>query len=364
MFDNCKLYNRPETRLYRDAVRLQKIFQAKLEELEMDDEDVSDAPHQLSSPKSPRDQLKKRLRVLYNSVLHHKSKDGVEIVGLFMERPSRKEYPDYYEVISSPIDMTMINDKIKSGHYKTEDDFLDDMKLMFSNCRQYNEEGSAIYEDANILERVLLNKAKDLGLIQQGKRGKKKVIKSLDKMKTLFETLRDHKDNKGRQLSIIFLKLPNPKDFPDYFEVIKTPVDFETINTKLKQGRYQSIDECLQDFILMFDNACKYNEPDSQIYKDALTLQNLALRTCRTLQDDENSIPDVGSAVQELLNFIFISMYNHQDADERCFSDSLAELPEHDEVEGRENQRNLLKLAYAVLTVPPNYREKGSCIEP
>lgn len=31
----------------------------------------------------------------------------------------------------------------------------------------------------------------------------------------------------------------------------------------------------------MFDNACKYNEPDSQIYKDALTLQSLAHRTAR-----------------------------------------------------------------------------------
>ncbi len=52
--------------------------------------------------------------------------------------------------------------------------------------------------------------------------------------------------------------------------------------------------------------------------------------------DDENSVPDVQAAVRDVLNFIFISMYNHQDAEERCFTDSLAtELPEHDEVDGK-----------------------------
>ena len=35
---------------------------------------------------------------------------------------------------------------------------------MFNNCRQYNEEGSVIYEDANTLERVLLDKAREIGL--------------------------------------------------------------------------------------------------------------------------------------------------------------------------------------------------------
>ena len=155
--------------------------------------------------------------------------------------------------------------------------------------------------------------------------------------------MRDHKDPKGRQLSIIFLKLPNPKEFPDYFEVIKHPVDFEKIGSKIKTGAYASLDACLADFVLMFDNACKFNEPDSQIYKDALTLQSLATRTCRALHaaDEANGIPDVASAVQDILNYIFISMYNHQDDEERCYSDSMAEVAEHDVGEGGKKVRAL-----------------------
>lgn len=56
-----------------------------------------------------------------------------------------------------------------------------------------------------------------------------------EKMKMLSETLRDYKDPKGRQLSLIFLKLPNAKEFPDYYEVIKRPIDFEKISIKIKQ---------------------------------------------------------------------------------------------------------------------------------
>jgi hypothetical protein len=38
------------------------------------------------------------------------------------------------------------------------------LQLMFNNCRQYNEEGSMIYEDANKLEEVLAEKMREMGL--------------------------------------------------------------------------------------------------------------------------------------------------------------------------------------------------------
>ena len=73
--------------------------------------------------------------MLYNAVLNHRNRDGIELVGMFMEKPSRKDYPDYYEVIATPIDMNTISDRIKQGYYAGEEDFLADMRLMFKNCR-------------------------------------------------------------------------------------------------------------------------------------------------------------------------------------------------------------------------------------
>ena len=48
--------------------------------------------------------------------------------------------------------------------------------------------------------------------------------------------------------------------------------------------------------MLMFENACKFNEPDSQIYKDALTLQNVVKHAAKTLVEedmDDTSVPNV-----------------------------------------------------------------------
>ena len=57
------------------------------------------------------------------------------------------------------------------------------------------------------------------------------------------------------------------KEYPDYYTLIKKPIDMAKINSKLNSDQYTNLDDFLNDFYLMFDNACKYNEPDSQVYK-------------------------------------------------------------------------------------------------
>lgn len=53
---------------------------------------------------------------------------------------------------------------------------------MFSNCKRYNEEGSMIYDDAIKLQKVLVDKVKELGpLNSEGTQGTpaKKAIRTL-----------------------------------------------------------------------------------------------------------------------------------------------------------------------------------------
>jgi protein polybromo-1 len=63
-------------------------------------------------------------------------------------------------------------------------------------------------------------------------------------------------------------------------------------------------------------------------------LQRVTLQTKLQLREDED-VPDVPAAVQEMLTSLFTATYNHQDEEGRCFSDSMAELPEHDDVDGK-----------------------------
>ena len=46
--------------------------------------------------------------------------------------------------------------------YTSQNGLVQDLELMFNNARHYNEEKSQVYEDAEALERVLLNKIRSL----------------------------------------------------------------------------------------------------------------------------------------------------------------------------------------------------------
>lgn len=48
---------------------------------------------------------------------------------MFMEKPSRKLYPDYYQIIKEPIDLLSIEANIKNEKYPSEDDALEDFKV-------------------------------------------------------------------------------------------------------------------------------------------------------------------------------------------------------------------------------------------
>ena len=195
MFNNCKTYNRQESKLWKDANKLQRVMNNKLQEI-VDGVGPDEVMERTAPPKDPKESLKKRLKILFNSIFQWSNSDGIQPIGVFMELPSKKDYPDYYDIISEPMDMNMIDQKIKTNQYKLEEEMISDCKLMFSNCRLYNEEGSVIYEDANLLEKVLLSKAREIGVLagDRLKNIKRKAVSLQQKVKTLYDTLKDYRD--------------------------------------------------------------------------------------------------------------------------------------------------------------------------
>lgn len=85
------------------------------------------------------------MKALYAAVTEaREAGTGRRLCDLFMVKPSKKDYPDYYKVILEPMDLRTIEQTIRSERYNTEDALMDDMKLMFRNARHYNEEGSQV----------------------------------------------------------------------------------------------------------------------------------------------------------------------------------------------------------------------------
>lgn len=79
----------------------------------------------------------------------------------------------------------------------------------------------------------------------------------------------------GRPLYRPFQFLPSKRRYPEYFSVIDNPIDLKTIAQKIQGGEYSNLTDLEKDLQLMVRNACLFNEPGSQIYKDAKALKKV-----------------------------------------------------------------------------------------
>merc|ERR1712238_29633 len=73
----------------------------------------------------------------------------------------------------------------------------------------------------------------------------------------------------------VFNVLVDPVELglPDYFDIIKTPMDLGSIQKKLEKGEYHAIKDFQSDVNLSFDNAMSYNEQGSVVYDMAKELK-------------------------------------------------------------------------------------------
>ncbi|XP_027135668.1 polybromo 1, like isoform X3 [Larimichthys crocea] len=350
MCENAKRYNMPNSSIYKRAFRLQQIMQAKKRELmRREDEDgdsiLSTDAGSIKKKSHKKNVKKNRMKALYAAVTEaREAGTSRRLCDLFMVKPSKKDYPDYYKVILEPVDLKTIEHNVRNERYATEEALMEDMRLMFRNARHYNEEGSQVYNDADILEKILKDKRKELGpspeeeemgspklkLRKSGVSPKKsKYLTPLQqRLNELYDAVRNFTDRRGRRLSTIFLRLPSRAELPDYYATIKRPIDMERLRSHMAAGRYQDVEALVEDFALMFNNACMYNEPESLIYRDALVLHRVLLETRKQQEGGEDSgAPAVGPLVRELIRNLFVSVLGHQDEEGRCYSDSLAEIP-------------------------------------
>lgn len=60
---------------------------------------------------------------------------------------------------------------------------------------------------------------------------------------------------------------PHKLGIPDYFDIIKKPMDLQTIRRKIDTGMYKDPWEYVDDVWLMFDNAWLYNRKTSRVYR-------------------------------------------------------------------------------------------------
>src|SRR6187402_170644 len=78
----------------------------------------------------------------------------------FIHPVSRDDVADYYDVIKEPMDLSTMEIKLENDSYATPEDFIRDAKLVFDNCRKYNNETTPYAKSANKLEKYMWQQIK------------------------------------------------------------------------------------------------------------------------------------------------------------------------------------------------------------
>ncbi|OMH83849.1 SWR1 complex bromodomain subunit bdf1 [Zancudomyces culisetae] len=234
--------------------------------------------------------------------------------GPFMEAvdPVALQIPDYPMIIKRPMDFGTIGAKLNASGgegggeertdvapYSSFEEFVRDVRLVFSNCYLYNGKESEISKMAKNIEKIfdgLLSKRKPLSTTTipgsttahiggqaagemlmgeekekengagggGGLRGCHTIIKELFK----------------KQYANVAFYFYEPVDYkalniPSYPKIIKNPMDLGTVKTKLASGAYKTPSDFHSDVLLIFTNCYKFNPPNHPVHQAGKDLEKV-----------------------------------------------------------------------------------------
>ena len=172
----------------------------------------------------------------------------LEIAEMFIELPSRIEYPDYYQVIQHPIALQDMRNKL--GPLYSLADLKSDFDQMVQNAFTYNIKGSAVYTNAKALD-LKFNEMYDIASFRQ------QLLETIDalnalisiqsfiKLEALKKGIKLIKSQADLEIELQKLEIDS-KDK----QIIKK--HFETISSDIyvDQGSHSNIGEPLDELIV------------------------------------------------------------------------------------------------------------------
>ncbi|KAH9486301.1 Protein polybromo-1 [Psilocybe cubensis] len=194
---------------------------------------------------------------------------------IFLRKPSKRLYPDYYVIIKQPIALEDIKKALENNEYSSLEAVKNDFDLLFGNAKQYNLPESIIYQDAKeLLKLVHKTYNKMVPKEEDGENNKPKPPSLNRLIKVRLEKLVAKTTSDGRVLSTEFMQLPSRKLWPIYYKEIKSPMAFDIVSKRIKQKEYQSSAAFAADVEKIFSNALAFNAEEAQIWHDAMTLRD------------------------------------------------------------------------------------------
>ena len=188
-----------------------------------------------------------------------------------------KTVPDYYNIITRPMDLQSIRQNIRNKRYKNREEFLNDVNMIVKNSEIYNGPNHVLSTIARRLMElcVLKIQQKEEELIKL-----EKVINPLlDEDQTAFSYIL--KTIVAQKLKTIpdtwsFHKPVNKKTVKNYYDIIKNPMDLDTLEQNATNHVYKTRETFLQHVGLIYENSVRFNGPDSEFTRKAAQIVEVA----------------------------------------------------------------------------------------
>jgi bromodomain-containing protein 7/9 len=101
--------------------------------------------------------------------------------------------------------------------------------------------------------------------------------------------------NKDAQQNRIFAQPVSETEVPGYSNIIKKPMDLQTMKTKLDRGAYKKVADLRADFALMIANCLTFNNDNQYFYKHGHRFKRIGGKILKAAEEEErkNSMTQV-----------------------------------------------------------------------
>ncbi|XP_055492061.1 PH-interacting protein isoform X1 [Leucoraja erinacea] len=239
----------------------------------------------------------------------------LDIAAPFVAPVDLQAYPLYCTVVAYPTDLNTIKERLEHRFYRRVSSLIWEVRYIEHNAGTFNEPGSPIVKSAKFVINVLLHFIKDQSctdIVPFYNNLKKKMMsddededdeaensdvpgtstrntKEYRPRRTQRSCVQSHDINawkeRGRELLELIFQCEDSEPFrrpvdlfqyPDYREIVDTPMDFGTVKETLEAGNYETPMELCKDVRLVFSNSKAYTpSKKSRIYSMSLRLSAL-----------------------------------------------------------------------------------------
>lgn len=235
----------------------------------------------------------------------------VEITAPFSGPVDLIQYPTYCTVIAYPTDLGTIRLRLMNRFYRRLSALIWDARYIAHNARTFNEPRSKIAHSAKIITNVLLkfvnnpsctdimeiyNAVEEMDVDDDEEDTEAPGTSSVHRLRQRSAEVVPDRDAWKEQCKNLltymfecedsepFRQPVDPENYPDYHDIIHTPMDLSTVKRTLEEDHYENPIEFCKDTRLIFVNAKAYTpNKRSKIYSMTLRLSAFFEEQIRTV---------------------------------------------------------------------------------